>query len=178
MFNLFIPCRDTRPLGEPYDFSLLDDLADMDRLDVMSKTYAVEEKELRPVNMHAEPLARVPFQMTPANAEKGCKLPLFIGDSFADPGMLRNATLRLEMNEIAFLADRVAVEVNGHELAPGAEASTSPNSNSREGTYLFDAGRLLRSGENEITLFLRHRVANVMTNITVTKVELELEYGD
>ena len=183
MFNLFIPCRDLKSVGEPYDYSILDELADVGYLDVASKTYAIDEKEERPVNTHLEPQGKVPFQLTPANAENGYPVHVFVGDSLSDREALNSAWLRIEMENLAVWADELGVRFNGRGLernlkpTPGKanrEVTRTTNSSSR--LFLFHVKDLVKNGANEITFILKRRAPNVMSNINVTLVELDLEY--
>ncbi len=176
MFNLYIPGRDRRLPGQEYDYSVLEDLCDPDRLDSVSKTYAIEEKEERPINTHFEPQGRVPFQLTPANAADGYTRSLFVGDSLTGQRM-SSADLTIELEEIAVHDDEIGVGFNGQRLDGGGLTGRAiTRSDAGALMLVYDVAGLVRSGENQLMLTLRHRVANLLTNITVVKVELRLEY--
>lgn len=179
MFNMYIPGRDWREPGEQHDYSVLGDLVDPKRLDTVPKIYAIEVREERPINTHFEPQGRVPFQLTHVNASDGYSLQLFVGDSLSRPGLLDKGLLKLEMSEIAVFDDEVEIWLNGCLVGGdsgqrGTRGPTTPDAGAL--VIVSDVTEFLQSGMNELSFVLKQRVPDVLTNVTVTKIELELTY--
>jgi hypothetical protein len=94
-----------------------------------------------------------------------------VSQALAD-GALRSATLRLLIEQLTAL-DQVDVQLNG---APLDLATASKRLNYNDCWLDFDVARLLRKGDNALSLHVKSRNPHIATPLVVRSVETLVDY--